>query len=318
MYSLTDTFLQKYSYWYDPIYNLGLNKHIKSLGIHDSNILICEGLFNLEILKYVKDNLQLIFYEAEHPNGFVSPEFVERQIDIINKATRVYTICPFSAKWLNSLLNIDKFKPIFLPTDLDLAPSIKSEHKHYDVIYTGHASPQTSTFLKPIFDFKYAWLSGNIHPNVTHSNLSYADKLKLVSQSKISITHNILNFSSAGANVVRSIPNWHLNEAFSELTDGGSMTGPQIKTRVFEAALCETLILCKRDRWNTIENFFEPDVDFLYYESDDDLGYVIKNILNNYEDYQFMTKNAKRKVVEKYSTLEFLKIIYTENVKQTM
>ena len=35
---------------------------------------------------------------------------------------------------------------------------------------------------------------------------------------------------------------------------------------MFEAAFCRSLILCRRDRWNVIERFFEPGEEFVYYE----------------------------------------------------
>ena len=87
------------------------------------------------------------------------------------------------------------------------------------------------------------------------------------------------------------------------------MTGtgtPQIKTRPFEAAFCKSLILCKKDQWNIIEEWFEPNTEFLYYEDSNDLYHIIRKALDNYSDYQDIIERAHTKALNNYTTRHFI------------
>ena len=88
-------------------------------------------------------------------------------------------------------------------------------------------------------------------------NVSYPEKLNLIGQSKISVVHNLCANNT-----------------------------PQLKSRPFESAMCKSLILCKKDEFNFIETWFEPNVDFLYYETNLDLENTINKVISNYNDYQ--------------------------------
>jgi spore maturation protein CgeB len=99
----------------------------------------------------------------------------------------------------------------------------------------------------------------------------------LVANSKISVVHNFI-----------------------------SPTIPQVKTRPFEAAFSKTLILCKFDKFKTLESWFTPGEDFLYYYEDSELKGMIQNILNNYSDYSSMIENAYVKAKNEYTTRHFV------------
>ena len=56
-----------------------------------------------------------------------------------------------------------------------------------------------------------------------------------------------------------------------------------------------TLILCKRDYWNIIEDYYTPGEDFIYFDENSELEELIKDILNNYSKYEQIIENAYNK-----------------------
>jgi hypothetical protein len=141
---------------------------------------------------------------------------------------------------------------------------------------------------------------------VTHKSVDNKEKLRLITSSKISLVHNLLYPTKEHIDFIKTIPNWEGNEAFSLLDQE---IVPQIKGRVFESALCKSLILCKKDQFNVIEHFFEPNKEFIYYEDEKQ----IQNILDNYDDYQHIIEAAYNKA-QNYTTKAFFNK-YLRNLK---
>lgn len=165
---------------------------------------------------------------------------------------------------------------VFQPFDPEFEPENKI--KIWDIIYTGYARlSHVEHIVDTISKFNYRFVSFNHHRS-TNQNVSYKEKLQLVANSKISVVHNIV------ADVI-----------------------PQLKTRPFEAAFCKTLILCRYDKYKTLEKWFTPDEDFIYYNEDKNLESIIQNILDNYDQYQFMIENAYNKAHKEYTTEQFVK-----------
>ena len=75
---------------------------------------------------------------------------------------------------------------------------------------------------------------------------------------------------------------------------------PQMKTRMVESAACKTLMLMYKDNWNVIEEWFEPNKHFLYWESFEELESLIADITNNYEKYWHIVE-AAHEHVQQYS-----------------
>ena len=80
---------------------------------------------------------------------------------------------------------------------------------------------------------------------------------------------------------------------------------PQFKTRIHEAAISRTLNLVRRDNWNVIEDFYEPDGEFIYFDNEEHLSEKIQYILSNWNDYQKVIDNAFQKSL-KYTTNQFV------------
>lgn len=181
----------------------------------------------------------------------------------------IFTICP------PRFTDRQKRKSAFFPLNPKYVPS--DTEKTYDVIYTGLASgPHIQSAINIIKDYNYRFVSFANSPYVTDVNATYTEKLQIISQSKTAIIHN----------------------------QTGS--GPQLKSRPFEAGFCKTLMLVLRDEFNIIEDWFIPGVDFLYYEADN-LKEMLDHVLNNYSDFQHIIDNAYTKCMNEYTTEEFIK-----------
>ena len=110
-------------------------------------------------------------------------------------------------------------------------------------------------------------------------------------------------------------PEWVANKAFADiprgalrlakrLLSGPEIEVPQLKSRVFEAAFCRSLILCKRDSFNVIEKYFTPGEEFVYY-AEDKLSETVNEILANYDDYLPMIDKAYNRACAQYTTAAF-------------
>ena len=106
---------------------------------------------------------------------------------------------------------------------------------------------------------------------------------------------------------------WSSNEAFKliprwwqgwKLFAREDVVVPQLKSRLFEAAFCRSLILCRRDPFNVIERYFEPDTEFVYYD-DGGLKGKVSEILGDFEKYQSIAEKAHNRAMANYTTHAF-------------
>ncbi len=225
-------------------------------------------------------------------NGFVGKYLSQylRNKDWFNhfkfdsKFSKIFSICPYTTSWFKKIYNVDRTH-VFIP----ICHKPQDNIKKYDIIYAGHVYPgNIENDVSVLKDFNYRLVSNTNHPLVTDKSASHEEKLKLISQSKISLIHNLLYPTQEHIDFVKTISNYKYNEAFT-LLDSGIV--PQIKGRVFESALCKSLILCQKDQWNVIEYFFEPNKEFIYYDKNN-AKEQIQEIINNYKDYLPIIENA--------------------------
>jgi hypothetical protein len=111
---------------------------------------------------------------------------------------------------------------------------------------------------------------------------------------------------------IKSYEGWEDNDAFQEVDGQG--VKPQFKTRVHEAAISKTLNLVYRDRWNVVEDYYEPDKEFIYFDSHLDLKNKIRDISNDWENYSEIVENAYQKSM-KYTVENFINHI-REDIKK--
>jgi hypothetical protein len=130
-----------------------------------------------------------------------------------------------------------------------------------------------------------------------------------LARTKVFVSTNILPLTPQHANNIKTIPSWKHNEAFSHIDE---FIAPQMKTRAFAAAFNKSLNLIKRDPWNVVEYFFEPDVDFIYFDKYEDLPTIIRDVTNNWDDYQHIIDNAFEKAVNSYTCQTLFKTMSGE------
>jgi hypothetical protein len=204
----------------------------------------------------------------------------------------VWSICPYSVKWKNTIGG-PKFYYSCYPFDESLVPP--RMEKVYDVCFTGGIySGEHAEAIDIISRFNYRYASIFHHPKVTDYGLSNSEKFGIVAQTKICVCYNLLYLKPEQVAQVKRIDRWEEHEAFSQVDSG---LVPQYKSRVNESAFCRTLILIKRDPWNIVEDFYEPGVDFVYFNSNAELERKIREILGEWEYYSKIAGNAYGKVM---------------------
>jgi hypothetical protein len=242
---------------------------------------------------------------------------------ILEGFDEVYSICPYTTEWTNEQLGRKLMRYCFYPVtpetitpqvtssslkklinkfkfSSDSAPAHLSEpirlEKKFDICYVGGLYSQEHNLMMDIISkYKYVFVTQNREKKATHRNLSNADKINLVGQCKIGICFNKLYPTESHITNIKTYSGWQNNRAFDHLSDSISIA-PQIKTRLHELALCKTLILCHRDPWNLVEDYYEPGKEFIYFDRIEDLKTLVPKILNNYDSYQEVIDNAYRKV----------------------
>jgi hypothetical protein len=216
----------------------------------------------------------LIKENADVPKYFFSTEEQTWAIDgtdqFVPFVDQIFTITP------PRFTNREKRTGVFFPFNKKYIPEITE--KIYSVIYTGfhggeaHINEIIDTITQ-VPNYRYTSFSGD--PRVTNSNVMFLEKLKIISQTKVSVIHNVVNSS------------------------------PQLKSRAFEAGFSRSLILAMKDEFGLIEDWFVPDVDFIYYEQGK-LKEKLEQVLQNYDSYKHIIENAYIKCVNEYTTEKFV------------
>lgn len=241
----------------------------------------------------------------------VSPLEYEKNFDTI------YTICPYTAEWINKMNLGRKYKSIFYPFCTSLIP--EKQQKKYDVIYHGgiHGKEHVQC-LKVMSNFNYRYCTMTKHinnltsyhlPFATNTNLNFKDKINLVAQTKVSVCYNLVHVNPEHSQAIKQHSGYKNNEAFSTLGKWEVM--PQFKTRMHEAAISQTINLIQRDDWNIAEMYYEPDRDFIYFTDSKDLNKKIKDITLDWKNYSEIVENAYNKSLS-YTTGNFVNKIKGE------
>lgn len=205
-------------------------------------------------------------FNPEYPGN--DPFKTDTYVPYVDK---IFTICD------SKLTKREKRKNVFFPFNKSLIPELTE--KKYDVIYTGFANiPHVQELTSIISKFNYRFVSFSKQTGKeTNLNVTYKEKLKLISQSKTSIIHNLLSCGT-----------------------------PQLKSRPFEAAFSKTLMLVLKDDFNVIEEWFTPDEDFIYFNTQNELEELIHETTQNYSNYLYIIENAYNKAINEYTTEKFI------------
>lgn len=286
-------------------------------------------------------NKKIVYYELEEPNRFFSKDPRFRRDDYGDEHFyKILSACPYTTEWLNKRQNNNKRMYVFVPFNEDHIPPITE--KIYDVIYVGAIhSNSILNIVKTIkkFNHRYISLSETLtyklwrntkiirkllsyfpkpkNKYITDQNVSYKEKLKLTSQTKITVVHTLLNATARHVTNIQKTKGWKDNKAFQCVPDKKFLNTignyifqrecpvPQQKGRIFEAVFCRSLLLCQKDPFGEIERYFKEGTEFLYYE-EGHLEEKIREILNNWSKYSIIAENAFRRAESEYTTELFV------------
>lgn len=261
------------------------------------NIDVYLGIKAMDL--YKKTNNKSVYLDFEAPNMPGVLDLKPNMPGVLDlrpnyhKFDYICSICPYTTAYQNALKN--NHFAIYFPIN---PLKFRNQRKKYDVIYTGQMhSPQIEKMLSVITHFNYVNVSFSKSNLVTHQNISYKNKMKLVSRSRVSIIHNLV------------FPKYRISNYQQAKVIGfvsANNVYPQLKSRAFEAAICKSLMLVLKDDYNIIENYFTPDSDFIYFSNKDELEYLISDAKNNPNKYESTVTNAYNKCVSLYTVENFL------------
>tara|TARA_R110000744_G_scaffold97431_1_gene188263 strand:+ start:476 stop:1429 length:954 start_codon:yes stop_codon:yes gene_type:complete len=223
--------------------------------------------------------------------------------------TEVYCICPFTCKFMNEHYGYEKFKYIPYPyTNIDV-----TEFGNYDADCSWMGSIHGEDHIsgvETLLGFKYKFMTSQrntwmCHPlefnACTHVLLPNDEKLKELSKCRSSLSYNMIYMS----------PGSRKNdfEVFDKFDEG---IMPQFKVRTHEIASCKSLMLVKRDPWNLIEDFYEPQKEFIYFENSDELKDIIQDVSVNFDKYKPIIEAAYTKSLD-YTAEKIYRYIKTDD-----
>jgi hypothetical protein len=285
-----------------------------------------------DYLESCADYSKRVTFNYEHPSGWqtanLTSRYARRSADVNKFFHKIYTICPYTAEWLNEGQKEERFFQACQPFEEQDAKTKEEDFvKEHDVLYWGGIHHKDHVdIVKTISQFKYNFIT--LHPAhwtaerplsdhqvealnncvnlITKMNIPRKMMWDVIRKTKITITNNLLYCTEAQAAAPKMIEGWEKNKAFQHLEE---RMVPQLKTRAIEAAFNKSLLLVKRDPWNVIEYWWEPDKDFVYYDDEKDLNEKIDEIVNNWENYRHIPESAYKKSLERYTTKHFFDII---------
>lgn len=240
----------------------------------------------------IKNNGEVhILFDLEQPNSFLHPLCNQNTFICEGFFDKILTINPIFVKSRNKILKKDLYQYVFFPYSKRYIK--ETYNKTNDVIYTGNKDYFNICKNIMASNKSFIWVG----LNGTKNNISYEEKIQLTNNSKISISHSIIDFND-----------------LKEYIDGHYEIIPNIngiieqhKARTIESAFNKSIIVHVKTGQNIIEDFFKEGVDFLYYEEG-----IIDEIINNYEKYTYLSENAYNKAISNYTTEHF----YDKFIKQ--
>ncbi len=269
----------------DPLYKFHFEEYHS-----DSNIKLHLG-YNPLITLSKRLGEYHILLDLEQPNSFLHPETNKNTSICEEFFDKILTINPIFVKNKNELLGRNLYEHVFFPYSHRYI--LNSFDKTNDIIYTGNKDYfDVCKNLSKNHEIIWVGADGN------QGRVSYEKKINLISSSKISISHSIIDFTD-----ITDYINSHEN-----IIHNVNGIIEQHKARTIEAAFNKSIILHIKTGQNIIEEFFEEGVDFLYYEEG-----LVDEILNNYEKYTYLSENAFNKALTNYTSEHFYKNFIKQN-----
>lgn len=296
----------------DPMLQYDFSRYENQAG----DFYLVEARISFSLLEKIKDK-KIVYLQVEEPNRFLSPDIYFRGDKYDTYFYKILTVCPYTEEWLNKIQGVKRRELVFIPINEEKIPP-KTEKK-YDIIYVGNiTSREIKRNLNILRKFNYRFVARSENKYVTNRDVSYKEKMKLLSESKIGLVHGMLSCSGKWLRAAWNTPNIEENKAFSLIPKKTwynylwsfisikEYLIPQLKTRLTETAATRALMLYRRDPFNIIERWYTPDIDFVYYD-EGKLEEKIREILADWHTgkYQKIIDNAYDKTISEYTTKTF-------------
>jgi len=284
-------------YWHTPLRFLNFSK------FNIPNISIYYGASVRENIPVKEDTNKKVLLEYEQPNFFMRHLYTNDKIN--DYFDLILVGCPYTCNYLNKYYNTNKYKFIFYPIELNNLEIPTYSHKIFPIFYTGHQ--HNILCMNIINNVVNKHLSKNECNILTHymQHNGYYGKMSTFATVKITLAHNILIDSAEWDFRIKD----DLMKECYPIDTWTPKTVPQVKSRMFEAAIMKCIILVYKDNSLLIENFYEPGVDFLYYETEDECNQLVEKILQNYDEYKYLAENAFNKTINNYTTKNIVDVV---------
>mgnify|MGYP001263871636 CR=1 FL=1 len=249
-----------------------------------------------------------IFLDTASPCAFLAPDdFVERA----SYFTKFYTICPITAEFLNDN-GVNAEAVCFPYPEWEFQPLndiITPELKRFDSIYYGQVHHKIyKSMIEAISKHNHQFLTISRHgideelaKLVTQFNVETKVKWATLAVSKSCVGVNLL-FPRGRPDIDYYTRNYKVSDRVGKMLTSDRM--PQMKTRMIESAACKTLMLLYRDEYAIIEEWFEPDKHFIYWDDHKHLEEILDDIDSNYDKYWNIVEAANTHV-KQYNITNF-------------
>ena len=269
------------------------------------------GYRNFETLNKYRNSIR-IFCSTEQPCGFdLEPQF---HMQCGSNFDIVYTICPYTGKWLNEVVyGYEKYRLWGFCLG-DKFVCREQPEKEFDAIYWGGVYHRDHVdIIETISKFKYHYFTlttpGPCANLLSGFNIPRIRMWDILRRTKVMVGSNILYYPPGRSSGIKAIPRFEENEAFNRIDYG---IAPQLKTRPIEAALNKTLLVLKRTPWNLIDNWFVENEEFVSYGSKEELEHIIKDVSENWNRYTPIVERAYRKALGSLTTSRFMERVRTD------
>jgi hypothetical protein len=109
-------------------------------------------------------------------------------------------------------------------------------------------------------------------------------------------------------NIIARFKDKFSKETYEKIIKSKEM--PDYKGRLVELSAMKNVMLVHEDSWRLIEDYYQPNKQFLYFKTLKELNDLIVDISRNYHKYIFLAENAY-KDVQNYTIKDFYNKIIT-------
>jgi hypothetical protein len=276
-----------------------------------SGVSIYLGSVAMKHIPVVEDSNKKVLFIIDQPNGFY---YLDKFYDLYNSYfDLILAIDSYSSKYYNYKYNTNKFQyvPYYIEDKKLSVPTY--EDKVIPVFYTGHNVFSIDfPLVTMISNTVKKYLGTNMFNNInSYYSYNFYRKMEILGKTRISIIHSAAqNYKYVTDYDDRFIKDEVLNTYLPWHNDSTpDAYTPSLKCRIFEGAISKNIMVCYKDKYRCIEDFYEPNRDFLYFETEAELHELLDKISADYPKYIYLAENAYQKTIERYTTKNLVKLV---------